>query len=89
MLRTRTKALYSFGNVGNQLFRDAPMILLLYYLTSIVGIPPAIAGAAIFVPKVIVGALSDFTVGVVSDRNLHRFARRNWLLVGAVLAPSR
>lgn len=87
LLRTRTKALYSFGNVGNQLFRDAPMILLLYYLTSIVGIPPAIAGAAIFVPKVIVGALSDFTVGVVSDRNLHRFARRNWLLVGAVLAP--
>ncbi|MFT4055433.1 MAG: MFS transporter [Novosphingobium sp.] len=87
LLRTRTKALYSFGNVGNQLFRDAPMILLLYYLTSIVGIPPAVAGAAIFVPKVIVGALSDFTVGLVSDRNLHRFARRNWLLVGAVLAP--
>ncbi|WP_170065976.1 MFS transporter [Novosphingobium guangzhouense] len=87
MLRTRTKALYSLGNVGNQLFRDAPMILLLYYLTSIVGIPPAIAGAAIFVPKVMIGALSDFTIGVVSDRNLHRFARRNWLLVGAALAP--
>lgn len=87
LLPTHTKALYGFGNVGNQLFRDAPMILLLFYLTSIVGIPPAIAGAAIFVPKVVVGALSDFTIGVVSDRNLYRFARRNWLLVGACLAP--
>lgn len=86
-LPTHTKALYGLGNVGNQLFRDAPMILLLYYLTSIVGIPPAIAGAAIFIPKVVVGALSDFTIGVVSDRNLYRFARRNWLLVGACLAP--
>ena len=86
-LRTSTKALYGMGNIGNQLFRDAPMMLLLYYLVSIVGLPPAVAGAAIFVPKVIVGAVSDFTVGVASDRNLHRFGRRNWLLVGALLAP--
>ncbi|MBT0668178.1 MFS transporter [Novosphingobium profundi] len=86
-LPTRTKALYGLGNIGNQLFRDAPMMLLLFYLTSIIGIAPAIAGAAIFVPKVFVGALSDFAVGIVSDRNLHRFRRRNWLLVGAALAP--
>lgn len=86
-LATRTKALYGMGNIGNQLFRDAPMILLLYYLTTIIGIPPAVAGTAIFLPKVIVGAFSDFTIGVVSDRNLYRFARRNWLLAGAVLAP--
>lgn len=86
-LATRTKALYGMGQIGNQLFRDAPMILLLYYLISIMGMAPALAGAAIFLPKVIVGALSDFTVGVLSDRNLHRFPRRNWLLVGAALAP--
>lgn len=86
-LPTYAKALYGMGNVGNQLFRDAPMILLLYYLTGIVGIAPAIAGAAIFVPKVVVGAFSDITIGVISDRNLYRFPRRNWLLVGACLAP--
>lgn len=86
-LKTTTKAFYGMGQVGNQLFRDAPMILLLYYLTSIMGIPPAVAGAAIFVPKVAVGVLADFAVGMVSDRNLHRFPRRNWLLVGAILAP--
>ncbi|MEC3949603.1 MFS transporter [Sphingobium sp. HWE2-09] len=86
-LSTRVKALYGMGQIGNQLFRDAPMILLLYYLSSIIGIPPVVAGAAIFMPKVIVGALSDVTIGIVSDRNLYRFARRRWLLVGATLAP--
>lgn len=86
-LRTTTKAFYGMGQVGNQLFRDAPMILLLYYLTSIMGIPPAVAGAAIFVPKVAVGVFADFAVGMISDRNLHRFPRRNWLLIGALLAP--
>lgn len=86
-LPTKIKAFYGMGQVGNQLFRDAPMILLLYYLTSIMGIPPALAGAAIFIPKVAVGVLADFSVGVLSDRNLHRFPRRNWLLLGAVLAP--
>lgn len=86
-LPTSVRALYGIGQVGNQIFRDAPMILLLFYLTSVIGMPAATAGAAIFVPKVVVGALSDFTIGIVSDRNLHRFARRNWLLIGAVLAP--
>lgn len=86
-LPTSTRALYGAGQIGNQLFRDAPSMLLLFYLSAVIGIPPGIASAAIFIPKVFVGAISDLGVGILSDRNLHRFKRRNWLLLGAVLAP--
>lgn len=81
------KAGYGVGQIAGQLFRDAPSLLLLFYLSSIVGMPPAIAGAAIFVPKVFFGAFSDLGVGILSDRMVGRVPRRRWLLLGAVLAP--
>lgn len=81
------KAGYGVGQIAGQLFRDAPSLLLLFYLSSIVGMPPAIAGAAIFVPKVFFGALSDLGIGILSDRMIDRVPRRRWLLLGAVLAP--
>ncbi|MBT0669261.1 hypothetical protein HT136_12895 [Novosphingobium profundi] len=46
-LPTRTKAFYSLGNIGNQLFRDAPMMLLLFYLTSSIGIAPAARSSSV------------------------------------------
>jgi GPH family glycoside/pentoside/hexuronide:cation symporter len=78
---------YGVGQISGQLYRDAPSLLLLFYLTSIVGMPPAIAGAAIFVPKLCIGALSDLGVGILSDRLIARMPRRRWLLAGALLAP--
>lgn len=84
---TGLKAGYGAGQIAGQLFRDAPSLLLLFYLTSIVGMPPAVAGSAIFVPKVFFGALSDLGIGILSDRLVDRIPRRRWLLIGAVLAP--
>lgn len=81
------KAGYGAGQIAGQLFRDAPSLLLLFYLTSIVGMPPAVAGAAIFLPKVFFGAASDLCVGILSDRLVARIPRRRWLLIGAILAP--
>ena len=75
------------GQVAGQLFRDVPSLLLLFYLTSVMGIEPAIAGAAIFVPKVVFGALFDLWIGLTSDRIAARFPRRRWLLVGGLAAP--
>ncbi|MFK7841607.1 MAG: MFS transporter [Sphingorhabdus sp.] len=86
-LAVQTKAGFGIGQIAGQLFRDAPSLLLLFYLTSILGIEPALAGAVIFIPKVLFGAGFDLTVGLVSDRYAARFARRRWLLVGAVTAP--
>lgn len=79
---------YSFGQIAGQVFRDLPSLLLLFFMTSVLGIAPAIAGAAIFVPKLVWGVGSDLAVGILSDRWKRRFPRRNWLLVGALGAPA-
>lgn len=81
------KAGYGVGQIAGQLFRDAPSLLLLFYLTSIIGMPPVIAGMAIFVPKLCFGAVADLAIGIMSDRLIERVPRRRWLLAGALLAP--
>ncbi len=86
-LSTSTKAGFGLGQVAGQLFRDAPSLLLLFYLTNVMGIAPAIAGAAIFVPKVVFGVIFDLWIGLASDRMAARFPRRRWLLVGGLAAP--
>ncbi|MEQ5805839.1 MFS transporter [Alteromonas sp. NFXS44] len=86
-LSMKVKAGFSVGQIAKQLFRDAPSLLLLYYLANIMGIDPAIAGASIFVPKVFFGAVFDLLAGVASDKYALKFPRRHWLLVGAIAAP--
>jgi Na+/melibiose symporter-like transporter len=86
-LAKTTKAGFAVGQIAGQLFRDVPSLLLLFYLTTVMGIPPAIAGSAIFVPKVLFGALFDLAVGMGSDRMADRFPRRRWLLLGGLFAP--
>ena len=84
----RTKApLWASGQIAAQIFRDLPSLLLLFYMTQLLAIPPAMAGAAIFVPKLFWAVLCDGAVGIISDRLRHSFARRHFLLIGAVLVP--
>jgi glycoside/pentoside/hexuronide:cation symporter, GPH family len=78
---------YGFGQIAGQVFRDLPSLLLLFFMTTVLGIAPAIAGAAIFIPKLFWGVLCDVTVGIVSDRWQQRIQRRWWLLAGAIGAP--
>lgn len=86
-LAVSTKAGFGVGQIAGQLFRDAPSLLLLFYLSSIMGIDPAIAGASIFIPKVFFGGGFDLFVGLTSDAKSRTFPRRHWLLIGAVLSP--
>jgi len=87
-LPIRTQApLWASGQIAAQIFRDLPSLLLLFYMTQLLGIPPAMAGAAIFIPKLFWAVLCDSVVGVLSDRWRLRFARRHFLLIGAVLVP--
>lgn len=79
---------YGAGQVAGQIFRDVPSLLLLFYMTSVLGIDPALAGAAIFLPKLIGGVVFDLAVGLFSDRVAGRFERRHWLLVGMISAPA-
>lgn len=78
---------YGVGQVAGQVFRDLPSLLLLFFMTTVLGISPGIAGAAIFIPKLVLGLLCDMTVGIVSDKLRHRLPRRWWLLSGVVLSP--
>ncbi|MDE1149800.1 MAG: MFS transporter [Azospirillaceae bacterium] len=78
---------YGVGQIAGQVFRDVPSLLLLFFMTNVLGIMPALAGAAIFIPKLVWGVGCDTLVGILSDRWKHRFARRRWLLVGAVGTP--
>jgi GPH family glycoside/pentoside/hexuronide:cation symporter len=83
-----TQIAYGAGQVAGQVFRDVPSLLLLFFMTSVLGVSPALAGSAIFLPKLIGGVVFDVSVGVVSDRLVARFARRHWLLIGALAAPA-
>ncbi len=78
---------YGIGQIAGQVFRDVPSLMLLFYLTTVIGIDVGIAGMAIFIPKMVFGVGCDMLVGILSDRWRQRFARRWWLLVGAALSP--
>lgn len=80
-------ALWGSGQIAVQVFRDVPSLLLLFYMTQILAVPAYLAGSAIFIPKLLLGATCDFAVGTVLDRLPRTLHRRYFLLAGAVLAP--
>jgi GPH family glycoside/pentoside/hexuronide:cation symporter len=77
---------YGVGMIGERLFRDAPALLLLLFMTDYLGIPPGLAGLAIFVPKIVVIVL-DPLIGTLSDDLHTRWGgRRPLMFVGAILS---
>lgn len=75
---------YGVGQVGGQLYRDMPALLLPAFLTTVLGVPPAWMGIAIFLPKLWV-IFCDPLMGALSDRTRSRFGRRRlYLLIGGV-----
>lgn len=58
---------FSIGMIGDRIFRDAPALLLLIFMTDYLGVPPALAGAAVFVPKLLI-LFIDPLAGTLSDR---------------------
>jgi GPH family glycoside/pentoside/hexuronide:cation symporter len=77
---------FSLGMIGDRIFRDAPALLLLIYMTNYLAIPPALAGVAIFIPKLLI-IFVDPIVGTFSDRlNTPWGRRRPPMLAGALLA---
>ncbi|GGV48869.1 MFS transporter [Kitasatospora herbaricolor] len=78
---------YGLGSLCTGTFGTVPGLILLYYLTDVLAVPAAVAGAAVFLPKawdVLVNPL----VGAVSDRSTWRQGpRRPFLLIGACTLP--
>ena len=78
---------YSVGAVGTGVFSTVPGLLLLYYLTEVVGVAAGLAALVLLVPKLWDAALNP-VVGTLSDRTSTRWGgRRPYLLAGAIVAP--
>lgn len=78
---------YAIGSIGTAAFATVPGLLLLYYLTNVLGVAAAIAGAVVLLPK-FWDVLINPVVGSLSDRTRSRWgSRRPWMLVGGIVLP--
>lgn len=84
MLSRKLTFSYAAGAVGNGVFVTVPGLLLLFYMTNILGIGAGLASAALFVPK-IWDAFANPLMGGISDRSTSRYGkRRPFMLVGGL-----
>jgi GPH family glycoside/pentoside/hexuronide:cation symporter len=79
-----TVAGYGIGQLGAQIFRDTPAVLLPVFMTTMLGVPAWLSGFAILLPKLWL-IVCDPLVGVWSDRVKERRGRTPFLLWGAIL----
>jgi len=83
-LSLRVKLGFWIGDLGGNLFFTAMGFYTLYYLTDVVGIASALAGAAILLGK-FWDAFTDPMMGFISDRTRSRWGRRRpYFLFGAL-----
>ena len=79
---------YGIGSVGMGVWVTVPGLLLLYYLTNILGVSPALAGVALLFPKAIDVVIHPW-FGTVSDRQRLRTGhRRSMMWIGLLLAAA-
>ena len=69
------KLLYAGGAVGDGITNTALSLFLLFYLTSVCGLSGTVAGAALLLGLVI-DAIADPVIGLLSDNTRSRFGRR-------------
>jgi GPH family glycoside/pentoside/hexuronide:cation symporter len=75
---------YGAGQLGAQIFRDTPAVLLPIFMTTMLGVPAWLSGIVILIPKLWVIAC-DPLVGAYSDRLKPLRGRAPFLLIGAIL----
>jgi GPH family glycoside/pentoside/hexuronide:cation symporter len=72
------------GQVGGSIIANTPAMILLFFMTDTLGIPPALAGLAVFIPKLWV-IVFDPLMGRISDHTHSRWGRRRpYILWGAI-----
>lgn len=85
-----TLALYATGSVGMGVWVTVPGLLLLYFLTDVLGVPAALAGLTLLLPKA-VDIVVHPLLGSRSDREARRLGHRRrmmrtGLLLGVAMA---
>ena len=75
---------YGIGDIGSNFFIVVTGFFLLFFLTDIVGVEPALAGLVLLIPK-LWDVISDPIMGALSDRTRSKWGRRRpYLLYGAL-----
>jgi sugar (glycoside-pentoside-hexuronide) transporter len=78
------KLSYGIGDISNNIFIVTTGMYLLFFMTNVVGIAPALAGMMLLFPK-LWDVVSDPIMGAISDVTRSRFGRRRpYLLYGAI-----
>lgn len=75
---------YGAGQLGAQIFRDTPAVLLPLFLTTMLGVEAWLAGLVVLLPKLWL-IVCDPMVGAWSDRIRGKAGRTPFLVAGAVL----
>lgn len=76
---------FSLGSLGTGIFSITPSVLLLYFLTDVLGLAAGLAALAVSLPK-FWDVVTDPIMGIISDRTRSRWGRRRpYLLLGAIL----
>ncbi|MGI9342629.1 MAG: MFS transporter [Gammaproteobacteria bacterium] len=77
---------YGVGQIGGQILRDTPALILPIYMTTVLGMEAALGGLVIIIAKFWVVA-ADPIAGIISDRTETRWGRRRpFILGGGLLA---
>ena len=79
-----TLALYASGSVGMGVWVTVPGLLLLYFLTDVLGVPAFLAGLTLLLPKV-VDIVAHPLLGSRSDREARRTGHRRRMMRAGVL----
>jgi len=78
---------WGIGSLGTSALHNGVAFLALFYLSTVVGLDPALAGSLILAAKVY-DIATDPLAGWLSDRTRSRWGRRRpWLLAGALVSP--
>ncbi|MBN1691557.1 MAG: MFS transporter [Dehalococcoidia bacterium] len=78
------KLSFGIGDIGSNIFIVTTGMYLLFFMTNVMGINPALAGTMLLFPK-LWDVISDPLMGAISDVTRSRFGRRRvYLLYGAV-----
>jgi len=77
---------YGVGQIGGQILRDTPTLLLPIYLATVLGLDAGLSALAILIAKIWV-VVADPIAGIVSDKSDTRWGRRRpFILVGGILS---
>ena len=85
----KIKAGWAVGELAIAVYIGLSMTFMLFYCTEALKIPPALAGVALLLPRIL-DAFADPMMGAISDRTTSKMGRRRiYLLFGAPLLGLR